>query len=73
MGDNVKRSMTDFQITSDQFERAADLMNLDDEMRLILKTPFREIRVEVPIRMDNGKLGMFIGYRVQHNGSRGPT
>jgi glutamate dehydrogenase (NAD(P)+) len=73
MIDHVKRSMTDYQITSDQFERAADLMNLDEEMRLILKTPFREIRVEVPIRMDNGKLEIFIGYRVQHNGSRGPT
>ncbi len=68
-----KRSMTDYQITSDQFERAADVMNLDEEMRLILKTPFREIRVEVPIRLDNGKLEIFVGYRVQHNGSRGPT
>ena len=41
-------------------------------MRLLLKTPFRELRVEVPVRRDSGKLEVFIGYRVQHSGARGP-
>ncbi len=54
------------------FDAAADRLGLSDEIRLLLKTPFCEVRVEVPIRMDDGRLEVFIGYRVQHNGSRGP-
>jgi glutamate dehydrogenase (NAD(P)+) len=54
------------------FDAAADRLGLSDEMRLLLKTPFCEVRVEVPIRMDDGRLEVFIGYRVQHDGSRGP-
>ncbi len=54
------------------FVKAADFMGLDEEMRILLKAPFRVILVEIPIRMDNGKLQSFLGYRVQHNGVRGP-
>ncbi|MBI3079032.1 MAG: glutamate dehydrogenase [Deltaproteobacteria bacterium] len=54
------------------FERAASRLGLDEEMRLLLKTPFREIRVRVPVRMDDGSTRIFVGYRVQHNGARGP-
>lgn len=64
--------MTDFQIASEQFDMAAELMGLDQESRILLRTPFREIRVEVPIRLDDGRASVFIGYRVQHNGARGP-
>ena len=42
-------------------------------MRTLLDTPFREVRVEVPVRMDNGALRVFAGYRVQHSGVRGPS
>ncbi len=66
------RPTTDFQIASEQFEMACEIMNLDDESRVLLRTPFREIRVDVPIRMDDGSAAVFIGYRVQHNGARGP-
>jgi len=54
------------------FLKAADFMGLDEEMRLLLKAPFRVMLVDIPIRMDNGKLQSFLGYRVQHNGVRGP-
>jgi glutamate dehydrogenase (NAD(P)+) len=64
--------MTDFQIASEQFEMACEVMNLDQESRLLLRTPFREMRVDVPIRLDDGTGAVFIGYRVQHNGARGP-
>jgi glutamate dehydrogenase (NAD(P)+) len=53
--------------------RAADRLGLDSEMGTLLKMPWREIRVEVPVRMDNGSLRVFVGYRVQHNGVRGPA
>lgn len=60
------------KITNFQFDRAADVMNLEPEMRILLKTPFREVRVKIPVRMDDGKLEVFLGYRVQHNNARGP-
>lgn len=55
-----------------QFTAAANKMNLDDEMRILLKTPFRELRVEVPLRKDDGSVVVYNGYRVQFNGARGP-
>jgi glutamate dehydrogenase (NAD(P)+) len=59
-------------IVQSQFDRAADLINLDDYMRRILMSPFREVQVEVPVRMDDGRIEVFTGYRIQHNGARGP-
>ena len=45
---------------------------MPNDMVDLLCMPWRELRVEVPVRMDNGRLRVFIGYRVQHNGARGP-
>ncbi|HYK83658.1 MAG TPA: Glu/Leu/Phe/Val dehydrogenase dimerization domain-containing protein [Gemmatimonadales bacterium] len=59
-------------IVESQFERAANLIELDDYMRHILLHPFREVQVEVPVRMDDGRIEVFTGYRIQHNGARGP-
>jgi glutamate dehydrogenase (NAD(P)+) len=59
-------------IVENQFDVAANLIGLDEAMQLLLKTPFRTVSVEVPIRMDDGRLEVFRGYRVQHNGARGP-
>jgi glutamate dehydrogenase (NAD(P)+) len=59
-------------IAQSQFDRAAELIDLDDYMRRILTTPFREVQVEVPVRMDDGRIEVFTGYRIQHNGARGP-
>ena len=64
---------TAIQVTKINFEKAARHLKLDPEMQILLSTPFRELRVEVPIRMDNGALKVFIGYRVQHSGARGPA
>jgi len=61
-----------FKNTNYQFDIAADKMNLDEPMRVLLKTPFREVTVQIPVRMDDGRLVVFLGYRVQHNGARGP-
>ena len=61
-----------FETVAAQFDRAAGFIGLDDEMQLLLKTPFREMKVELPIRRDDGSLGVWQGYRVQFNGSRGP-
>ncbi len=55
------------------FRKAAGRLGLDSEMRTLLRMPFREVRVEVPVRMDDGSLRVFVGYRVQHSGVRGPA
>lgn len=60
-------------IVDRNFEVAAERLGLTDEQRKLLKMPFREIKVEVPIRMDDGDLRVFNGYRVQHSGARGPA
>jgi glutamate dehydrogenase (NAD(P)+) len=56
-----------------QFDTAAELLGLDQELRLILRTPKRELTVNFPVRMDDGSVRMFQGYRVQHNVNCGPA
>jgi glutamate dehydrogenase (NAD(P)+) len=64
--------MNPFEAVSFFFDQAADHLDLADEMRQVLRGTYRELRVQVPIRMDDGRLEVFTGYRVQHNGARGP-
>jgi len=64
--------MQAFEATNFYFDQAASLMDLTDNMRTLMITPDRELRVEVTIEMDSGKIGNFIGYRVQHDNARGP-
>lgn len=54
------------------FDRAADRLRLDDGMRDLLRKPWRELTVSVPVRMDDGTLRVLDGYRIQHNAARGP-
>jgi glutamate dehydrogenase (NAD(P)+) len=54
------------------FDEAAELLGLEDGMREILTSSYREVAVQVPVRLDNGDLLVVRGYRVQHNGARGP-
>jgi glutamate dehydrogenase (NAD(P)+) len=56
-----------------QFDSAADRLGLDDGMRMVLRHCKRELAVHFPVRMDNGTIGEFSGYRVQHNLARGPA
>ncbi len=60
------------RVTDEQFQMAAEHMKLESEIQLLLRSPYRELVVQVPVRMDDGHLEMFHGYRVQHNGVRGP-
>lgn len=60
------------RITDEQFHMAAEHMKLDHETQLLLRTPYRELVVQIPVRMDDGHLEIFHGYRVQHNAVRGP-
>lgn len=68
----MAEKLSNYENTNRLFDRAADVISLDEDMRRILKTPFREVKVEVPVRLDDGHIEVFLGYRVQHNGARGP-
>jgi glutamate dehydrogenase (NAD(P)+) len=55
-----------------RFDNAAEKLRLDDGMRKVLKSPTREITVNIPVQLDDGRLEVFTGYRVQHSLARGP-
>ena len=64
--------MQAFEATNAYFDEAASRLDLSANMRRLMITPDRELRVQVAIEMDSGEIGTFMGYRVQHDKSRGP-
>ena len=62
-----------FTTAQQQLDRACEQLGMDDSIREFLRWPMREIKVTLPVRMDDGKIKVFHGYRVQYNWSRGPT
>jgi glutamate dehydrogenase (NAD(P)+) len=62
-----------FAIAQQQFDTAADLLNLNAGIRAVLRVPQRELTVNFPVKLDDGTTRMFTGYRVQHNLGRGPV
>ncbi|MFT4038573.1 MAG: Glu/Leu/Phe/Val dehydrogenase [Thermomicrobiales bacterium] len=62
-----------FEVAVAQFDIAADVLGLDDDMRKILRVCQREMTVHFPVEMDDGSVEVFTGYRVQHNTVPGPT
>jgi len=61
-----------YQNVTKRFNRAADLVDLDVDVRKILQETMNEITVSFPVKMDDGSIEMFTGYRVQHNNALGP-
>ncbi len=64
--------MTPFEEVNLFYDRAAERLELPNGCREMLRRPWRELQVQVPVRMDDGRVEVFTGYRVQHNGARGP-
>ncbi len=62
-----------FRLAVAQFDQAAEAMGLDPNLRERLKLPQRSLVVSLPVRMDDGHVEVFTGYRVQHDSSRGPS
>ena len=65
-------SMSAFETVLFYFNRAADVLELDEASRKLLISAKREIKVEVPVEMDDGRVETLMGFRVQHNDARGP-
>ncbi len=68
-----RAAINPYQMAVTQFEAAADRLKLPEDMRAILRVPKRELTVNFPVRMDNGSVKVYTGYRVQHNINRGPA
>jgi glutamate dehydrogenase (NAD(P)+) len=64
--------MSPFEAATYFFHQSADRLSLRDEMREVLASTYRELAVQIPVRMDDGRMAVFRGYRIQHNGARGP-
>ena len=62
-----------FRLAVAQFDQAAEIMDLDHNLRERLKLPQRSLIVSLPVRMDDGRVEVYTGYRVQHDSSRGPS
>ena len=62
-----------FETAQKQFDHAADLLNLDQAVRELLRNPMREYHFLIPVKMDDGNVKVFKGFRVQHNDARGPA
>lgn len=65
--------MNPFKIAQKQLEKAIDVLGIEPEVHDILKEPMRIFQVRIPVKMDDGKVRTFTGFRVQHNDARGPT
>ena len=71
--ENVAAPINAWVVAQQQFDLAAERLHLDDAMRRVLREPRRELTVHFPVKMDDGSVEVFTGYRVQHNLGRGPA
>ena len=71
--EHVAAQINAWEVAQRQFDLAADRLDLDPGMRLVLREPRREFTVHFPVHMDDGSVQVFTGYRVQHNLGRGPA
>ncbi len=66
------KTLNPFEIAKRQIDIVAEYVNLEPDILELLKHPKRVLEVAIPVRMDNGRIKVFTGYRVQHNEARGP-
>ncbi len=68
----MNKGFNAFEMAQTQFDSVADTLGLDTSVRELLRNPLREYQFSIPIRMDDGTIKVFRGFRVQHNDARGP-
>jgi glutamate dehydrogenase (NAD(P)+) len=71
--EHAAATLNAWDVAQRQFDLAADRLNLDPGLRRVLREPRRELTVHFPVKMDDGTVQVFTGYRVQHNLGRGPA
>ena len=70
---SVDQEINPWESASHRFDEAAELLKLDDGMRKVLRRPSMELTVNIPVTLDDGRVEVFTGYRVQHSIARGPA
>ena len=70
---SAEEELNPFLIATQQFDRAADYLEMDESMRQVLRNSKRQLIVSIPVKMDSGETRVFEGFRVQHNIARGPA
>ncbi len=68
----AKEGYNAFKMAQQQFDRIADKLNLDEPTKDLLRNPLREYHMTIPVKMDDGSVKIFKGFRIQHNDARGP-
>ena len=68
-----EKELNSFKIAQAQLDQAAEILGLDSATHALLREPMREFHVTIPVRMDDGSVKVFKGFRVQYNDARGPT
>ena len=69
----VDLELNPWESAAHRFNEAAELLGLEDGMRKVLRTPTMELTVNIPVMLDDGRIEVFTGYRVQHSIARGPA
>ncbi len=69
----ASKEFNPFEMAQAQFDKVAELLNLDEATRQLLRNPLREYHFSIPVKMDDGTSKVFRGFRVQHNDARGPA
>src|SRR5436305_2395781 len=67
-----RAEVSNYEIVTHYFDTAADRLGVRDDLRAVLSSAYREVQVQIPVRLSDGRIHVFSGYRVQHNGARGP-
>jgi hypothetical protein len=67
-----RAEVSNLDIVRHYFEVACDHLGLADDLRVVFWAPYREVTVQIPVRLPDGKIHVYSGYRIQHNGARGP-
>jgi glutamate dehydrogenase (NAD(P)+) len=67
-----RAEVSNLEIVRHYFDKAADHLRLADDLRVVFWTPYREVTVQIPVTLSDGRVHVFSGYRIQHNGARGP-
>ena len=71
--EKIAAAINPWHVAQQQFDLAAERLNLDPGLRRVLREPKRELTVHFPVKMDDGSVQVYTGYRVQHNLGRGPA
>src|SRR3954447_495965 len=67
-----RAEVSNFEIVSHHFDRAVERLDVREDVAVVLKSSYREVQVQIPVKLSDGRIHVYSGYRVQHNGARGP-